>query len=65
MNNELIKIIIKLVGILIIAVGVIFIFDARKLAVKRFSFTDKNRGTKTLKIAGFVISIIGGIIAII
>ena len=36
--------------------------DFLELAEKRFSFTDKNRGTKTIKIVGFIISIIGGII---
>ena len=39
--------------------GTISIFDARKLTEKWFSFSDKNEGTKWLKIGGFIVTIIG------
>ena len=51
----------KLLGTLIIMVGVILIFDARKIKKKAFSFGDQNEGTLGLKITGFILSIIGGL----
>ena len=57
--------IVKLFGIIILSVGVTFVFDARPIANKRFGFGDQNEGAKTLKIAGFVTSILGGLIAIL
>ena len=51
--------IIRFIGIIILSVGVMFIFDARPIALKRFSFGDQNEGARILKIVGFIISIIG------
>lgn len=65
MDNELIKTIVTVIGLVIMAIGVIFIFDARNLTKKWFSFGDRNDGAKTLKIIGFVIAIIGGIVIIL
>ena len=45
-----------------ILVGVICIFDARNLTNKFFSFGDQNEGASGLKILGFIIAIISGII---
>lgn len=56
---ELIELISILIGFILIMLGVIAIFDARKLTKKWFSFHDKNEGVKWLKIGGFIISIIG------
>ena len=53
------KIAFVLMCIIFVAIGVISIFDARKLTKKLFSFQDVNEGTKYLKIFGFVISILG------
>lgn len=63
--NEILALIINLIGFIIIAVGIIFVFDARKLTEKWFSFGDKNDGTKILKIIGFIVIVIGAIIVII
>ena len=60
--NETIKIIIKIIGLLLAFAGVIFIFDARTLGKKWFSFGDRNEAAKTLKIVGFIVAIIGGLI---
>lgn len=59
--DETLKIFLKLIGVIIIFVGVIFIFDARKLGKKWFSFGDRNEAAKILKIIGFIVAIIGGI----
>lgn len=63
--NETVTIIIKIVALILLLIGVIFIFDARSLSAKWFSFGDRNEAAKTLKIIGFVVAIIGGLIAIV
>lgn len=54
--------VIKLIGILIMMLGVILIFDARPITKKLFGFGDQNEGTLGLKITGFIIAIIGSLI---
>lgn len=58
----MISIIIKVVVLLIILCGVILIYDARVLTKKFFSFGDQNEGASGLKILGFIMALIGGII---
>lgn len=53
------KIAFVLLGLIFITIGVICIYDARMLTKKLFSFQDINEGTKTLKVFGFIISILG------
>lgn len=55
-------IIIKIIMLLLILLGVIMIYDARILTKKFFSFGDQNEGSSGLKILGFLIAIIAGII---
>lgn len=57
--------IVKIIGIIILMCGVILIYDARPITKKRFSFGDQNDGVKCLKIAGFILSIIGGALMLI
>ena len=52
----------KIIITLLIASGVILIYDARKIANKRFSFGDQNEAVLGLKICGFIITVIGSII---
>lgn len=56
---EIIKLIGILIGFIIIMLGVIMIYDARKLTKRWFSFHDQNEGSKWSKIGGFIVSIIG------
>lgn len=56
------QIIIKLVGLLMVLTGVILIYDARILTKRFFGFGDQNEGSSGLKILGFLISILGGVI---
>ena len=58
----MLKLIIKLIGILIVLLGVILIYDARIIAKNNFGFGDQNEATSGLKILGFIISIIGSLI---
>lgn len=50
-------------GIIIATFGVILIYDARRITKKMFSFGDQNDGALGLKITGFLITIIGMILA--
>ncbi|MFR8234154.1 MAG: hypothetical protein ACLVA2_07145 [Clostridia bacterium] len=56
------QIIIKLVGLLMVLTGVILIYDARILTKRFFGFGDQNEGSSGLKILGFLISVVGGVI---
>lgn len=58
----MINIIVKIFALLIILVGVILIYDARILTKKFFSFGDQNEGSLGLKIWGFILTIVGGVI---
>lgn len=56
---EIIKVISMLIAFLIIMIGIIMIYEARKLTKKIFSFNDQNEGSKWFKIGGFILDIIG------
>lgn len=56
------KLILEIVGLIIAALGVIMIFDARYLTKRFFGFGDQNDATLGFKILGFVIAIVGALI---
>lgn len=56
------KLILEIVGLIITALGVIMIFDARYLTKRFFGFGDQNDATLGFKIFGFVIAIVGALI---
>lgn len=58
----MLNIIIKIISLIIVLIGVIFIYDARIITKKFFSFGDQNEASSGLKILGFIIAIIGGIV---
>ena len=58
----MLNIILKIFALIMIWFGVILIYDARILTKKFFSFGDQNEGSSGLKILGFILSIIGGIV---
>lgn len=58
----MLKAIITLIAIVMALVGVILIYDARIITKKFFGFGDQNEGSTGLKILGFLIAIIGGLI---
>ena len=61
---DVLKIIATIIELIVLAIGVTMIFDARKIAEKWFSFGEKNESAKILKIVGFTISIIAAILVI-
>ena len=58
----MVQVILKLIAVILMLIGAIFIYDSRILTKKFFSFGDQNEGTMGLKILGFMIIIVGGII---
>ena len=52
---------LKLIALIIVLIGVVFIYDARLLSEKWFGFGDQNQATAGLKILGFIFAIIGAI----
>lgn len=54
--------IVEIIGAVILMLGVILIYDARPITKKLFSFGDQNDGVKGMKILGFVLSVIGGLL---
>ena len=56
------QIIVGLIGVLLILTGIIMIYDARIITKNFFGFGDQNEATTGLKLLGFLIAIIGGII---
>ena len=51
-----------LIGAIIVLLGIIMIYDARILTKKFFGFGDQNEASSGLKILGFIIAIVGGLI---
>ena len=58
----MVQVIVKMLAVIIIAVGVVFIYDSRILTKKFFGFGDQNEGTAGLKILGFIATVVGGLI---
>ncbi len=56
------QIVLKFIGIIIVLFGVIFIYDARIITKKFFGFGDQNEASNGLKILGFIIVLVGGLI---
>lgn len=52
---------IKIILIIIIAISVTVIYDARKIAKKYFSSSDINRQVLLLKVVGFLVAVISAI----
>ena len=52
----------KLIAVLMLLGGVILIYDARIITKRFFGFGDQNEATSGLKILGFIIVVIGGLI---
>ncbi|MCL2354929.1 MAG: hypothetical protein FWC68_03495 [Oscillospiraceae bacterium] len=50
------------IGAIVALFGVVLVYDARPITKKMFSFGDQNEGAKGLKMVGFILAIIGGLI---
>lgn len=56
------KLLINFVAILVVFAGVILVYDARIITKKHFGFGDQNEATDGLKIIGYILAVIGGLI---
>ena len=55
---------LKMFGAVIALVGSFLLFDSRRLVKKYFSFGEENDATKGMKVIGFILIIIGGLMMI-
>jgi len=53
---------LTVLGILILMSGTILIYDARQITKKLFSYGKQNEETRALKLIGFILSIVGGLL---
>lgn len=61
---EMLHIILKCIGALIIAIAVVCVYDARKLTKKFFGTSDINSATKIFKVVGLFVFVLGGAMVI-
>ena len=52
---------LKVLGAILVLIGIILIYDARPITKKFFGFGDQNEATLGMKILGFVLVILGGV----
>ena len=55
------QLIVKLIGAIILLIGVILIYDARIITKRFFGFGDQNEGASGLKILGLLLALAGGL----
>ena len=58
----MVQLIIKIISLVMVLVGLIMVYDARIITKKFFGFGDQNEASSGLKILGFILAIIGGLI---
>ena len=59
---KMFQVIMRLVAVLLLLGGVVLIYDARIITKRFFGFGDQNDASSGLKILGFMIAIVGGLI---
>ncbi len=52
----------KIFGLILVAIGVVLVYDARSISKKYFGFGNQNESSLGLKLLGFLIAFIGGLI---
>ena len=58
----MLQVILRILGLLLLTVGVIMIYDARILTRKWFGFGDQNEASLGFKLLGFIVCIIGALV---
>lgn len=56
------KVFLLLIGVVSAVIGVKLVYDARPIVKKYFSFGDKNEASLGLKMFGFILLVIGGLL---
>lgn len=57
----MLQIILRVIGLILLMLGVIMVYDARILTKKWFGFGDQNEASSGFKILGFIICIAGAL----
>lgn len=55
------KLFLIVVGAVLVALGILLIYDARPITKKFFGFGDQNEATLGMKMLGFILVVLGGI----
>lgn len=58
----MVQLIIRIIALVMVLAGIIMVYDARIITKKFFGFGDQNEASSGLKILGFILAIIGGLI---
>ena len=58
----MVQIIFRLIGTVILLMGVVLVYDARIITKKVFFFFFQNEATSGFKILGAIVAIVGGLI---
>ncbi len=58
MSIKMLQVVVKLIGTILVLLGIILIYDARIITKRFFGFGDQNDATQGLKILGFLIAIV-------
>ncbi len=58
MSIKMLQVVFKLIGTILVLLGIILIYDARMITKRFFGFGDQNDATQGLKILGFLIAIV-------
>ena len=58
----MLKVVLLVIGVLVALIGTIMVFDERSLTKKLFGFGDQNEASNGLKILGFILTLVGGLI---
>lgn len=56
------KLFLLFIGVISAVFGVKFVFDARPIVKKYFSMGDKNEGVLAVKLFGFFLLVVGGLL---
>lgn len=56
------NLILKVLGAILVLIGIILIYDARPITKKYFGFGDQNEGALGMKMLGFIFTLVGGIL---
>lgn len=59
------NIIVLILGALVIASGVVLVYDARNITNRMFGFGDQNEASLGLKMIGVILAIIGAVIILL
>ena len=58
----MLEIVLRIIGLVLVTFGINLVYDARSITKKFFGFGDQNEASLGLKLFGFIIAILGGLL---